>query len=157
MSSEVPRRPSGVPLIALVFRANRALQGDMTRRAKALGYDQAKSAHNAVFGTLSSEGSRSADMAARAGITRQSMGEVIRELVDLGVLEMKPDPADRRAKLVTYTAEGLRQAQLGAAHIADFEDRMIAELGQQGYEQLCAGLNKIVEVLNEEDHPELTS
>ena len=37
-------------------------------------------------------------MAARAGITKQSMGEVVRELVDLGVLEMVVDPTDRRAK-----------------------------------------------------------
>lgn len=151
MSSRVPRRPSRIPLIALVFRANRAMQSDMVHQAQTRGYGQAKAAHNAVFGTLPMEGARSADLAARAGITRQSMGEVIRELVDIGVLEMKPDPADRRAKLVTYTQEGLRQVQRGGEHIADFEDRMIAELGQEGYEQLRVGLHKIVEVLNKGD------
>ena len=34
------------------------------------------------------------------------MGEVIRDLVDLGILEMVPDPDDGRAKIVRYTAEG---------------------------------------------------
>ena len=52
-------------------------------------------------------------MAARAGITRQSMGEVIREMVDLGLLEMVADPDDRRAKLVRYTDAGLAVAQGG--------------------------------------------
>src|SRR5688500_606083 len=91
------------PLIALVDRANRALQADMVRIAHLRGHPEVKPAHNSVFGTLSAEGSRASDMAARAGITRQSMGEIIREMVDLGILEMRPDPEDRRAKLVTYT------------------------------------------------------
>ncbi len=67
------------------------------------GYPGIKHAHNSVFATLLLTGNRATDMADRAGITRQSMGEIIRELVGLGILEMKPDPDDRRAKLVTYT------------------------------------------------------
>ena len=144
MSSPGPQR---TPLIALVYRANRELQNDMVRYARAGGYDQAKPAHNAVFGTLPLGGARSADLAAKAGITRQSMGEVVRELVGLGVLEMKPDPDDRRAKLVTYTDEGLHQVRAGRAHILDFDDRMIAELGEDGYERLRHGLHTIVNVL----------
>lgn len=147
---DVPRRPSRIPLIALIHRANRELQADMVRQAHAHGYGQAKPAHNSVFGTLPLAGARTADLAARAGVTRQSMGEVVRELVDLGVLQMQPDPDDRRAKLVTYTEEGLAQVQKGSAHIADFEDRMIAELGEEGYEMLRTGLERIAEILQSE-------
>ena len=95
------------PLIALVDRANRAMQADMVRSAHREGYDMVKPSHNAVFGFLSApEGQRTVDLAQRAGITRQSMGEVVRDLVDLGILELVPDPTDGRAKLVLPTDRG---------------------------------------------------
>ncbi len=151
MSSRGSRVPSRTPLIALVDRANRALQHDMVRHARAAGYEQAKPAHNAVFGTLPLRGARTSDLAVRAGVTRQSMGEVVRELVDLGVVEMRPDPQDRRAKLVTYTEAGLEQVRSGTAHIVDFDERMVAELGEDGYERLREGLLAVVAVLGAED------
>jgi len=123
----------------------------MVRHAHVRGWMDAKFAHNSVFGTLGLEGARSADLAEKAGITRQSMGEIVRELVDLGILEMAPDPTDRRAKLVTYTEAGRQEVVEGFSHIVDFEERMVAELGEEGYEQLRAGLEKIVEVLGRDD------
>ena len=151
MSTHDSPAPSRTPLIALVYRANRELQQDMVRQARAAGYEQAKPAHNSVYGTLPLTGARTADLAARAGVTRQSMGEVVRELVDLGVLEMKPDPDDGRAKLVTYTEAGLQQVRAGRAHILDFDARMVAELGVEGYESLRRGLTMIGEVLRADD------
>jgi DNA-binding MarR family transcriptional regulator len=145
------RRPTRTPLIALVYRANRVLQADMVRQAQERGWDQAKPAHNSVFGTLGYEGARPAELAARAGITRQSMGEVIRDLVDLGILEMTPDPDDRRAKVVRYTESGLRETAEGGDHIVEVEERLIAALGPEAYENLRTGLEKVVELLATED------
>jgi len=141
------RRPTRTPLIALVFRANRSMQADMVSQARVRGWDRAKPSHNSVFGTLGYEGARPAERAARAGITRQSMGEVIRELVDFGILEMTPDPNDRRAKVVRYTELGLRETEEGGDHIVEFEERLIAVLGEAGYENLRTGLEKVVELL----------
>ena len=56
-------------------------------------------------------------------MTRQSMGEVIRDLVDIGILEMVPDPNDGRAKIVRYTTEGKRFASEGFRHLKDLEGR----------------------------------
>lgn len=94
-------------------------------------------------------GARSADLAARAGITRQSMGEVVRELVGMGVLEMTVDPDDARAKRVTYTRAGLQQVEAGRAYVADFDRRLIAELGEDGYQALRHGLDVVVGLLEE--------
>ena len=146
------RQPTRPPLISLVHQADRELQSDMVRHAHVRGWTDAKFAHTSVFGTLSFEGARTADLAVRAGITRQSMGEIVRELVELGILEMTPDPTDRRAKLVTYTEAGRQEVAEGFSHIVDLEERMVVELGEDGYEQLRAGLEKIVEVLR--SHPD---
>jgi DNA-binding MarR family transcriptional regulator len=146
MSSPIPF-PDRPPLIRLVDRANRAMQVNMVRQAHERGYPQVKQAHNAVFGNLGEGGARASDMAERSGMTRQSMGEIIRDLVALGVVEMRPDPTDRRAKLVTYTPAGLELVSGGYHFIIDQEERFVEEFGSQLYEQLRAALERITELV----------
>jgi DNA-binding MarR family transcriptional regulator len=144
-------RPTRKPLIALVDRANRALQADMVRWAHLQGFEAARFAHNAVFGHMPShQGARTVDLAERAGMTRQSMGEVVRDLVDLGIVEMVPDPADGRAKLVRFTDEGKTQASNGYRHIRDLEQRFQDELGED-YEAARRVLDRIVGILEQPD------
>ena len=149
MSRPDAPHPDRTPLIALVNRANRALQSDMVREAHRQGHPEVKYAHNAVFSTLNEPGARAIDMAARAGITRQSMGEIIREMVSLGILEMRPDPDDRRAKLVTYTKSGLEHARSGYQHIMDLEKRFADEFGDEEYEIVRSFLERLVPLLDE--------
>jgi DNA-binding MarR family transcriptional regulator len=147
MSSPLPR-PDHRPLIALVDRANRALQKDMVRAAHRAGHPEVKPAHNAVFATLQESGNRATDMATRAGITRQSMGEVVRDMVDLGILEMRPDPDDRRAKLVAYSEQGLEFARDGYQHIIDLEKRFAEEFGEEEYDVARDVLERLVPLLD---------
>jgi DNA-binding MarR family transcriptional regulator len=133
MSRAQRRRPKHKPLIALIDRANRVLQTEMVRKAHADGHAEVKTAHNSVFASLHGEGARAAEMAARAGITRQSMGEVIRDMVALDLLEMKADPNDGRAKVVTYSEHGLAVAWDGFEYLAELEERFEEEFGEQEY------------------------
>lgn len=137
------------PLLVLVERAHRALQQDMVRFAKESGYPDARPAHNAVFGRLPLKGARTSELAARAGVTRQSMGELVREMVDLGILQMTPDPQDRRAKLVTYTPAGLSQARRGRAHILALEQRFVEDFGAEEYQTARDALERLVDVLGD--------
>lgn len=123
------QRPGFEPFIALVDKCARVLRTDMLRNAHARGFSEIAGAHDAVFATLPPEGARAADMAARSGITRQSMGEVVRDMVRLGILEMVPDPSDRRAKIVQYTDYGKTVAQAGFDHILAVEDLLRDEFG----------------------------
>ena len=149
MSSPSSLRPDFVPLIALVHRLNRALQQDMVRTAHADGFTGLKNSHNAVFATLDAEGGRAADLAAQMGMTRQSMGEIIRELVELDIVTMQPDPADRRAKLVTWTEHGLAVARQGFGHILELEHQLAAEFGEERYAWLCDALARITAILED--------
>ena len=147
MSSAMPS-PDHKPLIALVDRLNRALQEEMVRNGHAAGYPELKPAHNALFGTLSaSRGSHTADMAAQFGITRQSMGEIVRDLAALGIVQMSVDPDDRRAKLVTYTDYGLEVARAGRRHIVAVEQRLADEIGEADYARVLEVLARITEVI----------
>ncbi len=146
--SSTPDLDERSPLIVLIDRANRAMQQHMVETGSQRGAIQgAKMSWNAVFGRLGFEGARASELAARAGITRQSMGEVIREMVDVGLLEMQPDPSDKRAKLVTYTEFGMEQARLGFHHILGLEQRFAEEFGEKEYAITRDVLERLVPLL----------
>ena len=135
------------PLIAIVDRATRLLSADMVRESHARGHTQLRPAHDPVFATLPSEGARASDMAQRAGITKQSMGEAIRDMVDLGLVEMQEDPTDRRAKLVRFTDAGHAVAQDGKRHMYALEQQWIEKFGEKEYETAREVLEGIVEMM----------
>jgi DNA-binding MarR family transcriptional regulator len=135
------------PLIAIVDRLLRLLTADLLRAQHARGNTQIRPAHDPVFATLPSAGARASDMAARAGITKQSMGEAIRDMVGMGLLEMKEDPADRRAKLVTYTDDGLEIAQGGKRHMYALEQQWKDKFGAENYEIAREVLEGIIEMM----------
>lgn len=146
--SRDPIRLDRSPFISLADKAARALRADMLEHAHLQGFTELTHAHNAVFATLPGEGgARAADMAVRAGITRQSMGEVIRDLVGLGIVEMTPDPDDRRAKVVGWTEYGLTVAKQGHEHLADLEQRFVDEFGEEDYEVARRVLERVREML----------
>lgn len=147
MSSDVSR-PVLEPIIALTEKAARALRNDMLDSSHRRGYTEIAPSHNAVFAVLPPEGSRAADMATRAGITRQSMGEVIRDMTRLGLVETVPDPADGRAKIVTFTAYGREIASAGFQHILALEERCRREFGAEDWETTRRVLARLRDLLS---------
>jgi DNA-binding MarR family transcriptional regulator len=151
--SSLPGGLDFLPFIAVVHRTNKALQTDMVEEAHRQGQLGIKQAHNAVFGTLHEEGMRAVDMAAQMGMTRQSMGEIIRDMVGLGILEMVPDPTDGRAKLVRFSEHGRDVAAQGFAHIRELEDRFVKEFGRKDWATARRVLRRVAEMLEADNAP----
>src|SRR5512142_217151 len=72
----------------------------------ARGFTDYRPTYQVVFQWCRPEGSRLTELAERAGITKQSMGEIIDVLVQRGYLERIPDPTDGRATLIRRTERG---------------------------------------------------
>src|SRR5258708_24317023 len=85
------------PLSVLLTAAERALASDLEDGLRAAGHDDLRAAHAQVFVALDMEGSRLTELAARAGMTKQAMGELVRYLEHHGYLAVEPDSRDRRA------------------------------------------------------------
>jgi DNA-binding MarR family transcriptional regulator len=64
--------------------------------------------HTLVFAHLDREGTRPAEIARRAGVSRQAVGQTVAQMKDLGLVKLTPDPTNRRARLVQPTAKGRR-------------------------------------------------
>ena len=79
------------------------------------GFPQ-KPSHSAVFAQIRAEGSRLTELARGANMTPQAMGELVDELEALGYVERRPDPTDRRAKLIVLTLARPRVHRRGHRH-----------------------------------------
>jgi DNA-binding MarR family transcriptional regulator len=125
-----------LPLLALVEQADRALVADLVSAAAERGFPEIRVSHNAVFATLEPDGSRVSEMAARAGITKQSLAAIVKDLERAGLVAVSPDPADGRAKVVKYTDRGLQCARGGAGYLREVEDNLATVIGRDRLDDL---------------------
>lgn len=90
-----------------------------------------------------------AGIARAMGITRQSVQRIADLLVERGLAEYLPNPAHRRAKLVTPTSAG-RAAVTGIdpAHAA-FARRLADAVGEEGLAATLAAMRQLSAVLDE--------
>jgi DNA-binding MarR family transcriptional regulator len=100
--------------------------------------------HGAVIANIDKAGTRPSVLAARAGMTRPAMGELIDELEDLGYVARIPDPEDRRAKLITPTGKTVARQKLARQVNAEIEVAYRARLGDNRYRALRRALAELV-------------
>ena len=116
------------PHLGVLFeRGRRLLNHALLERFRAAGFGDLRDGHGPLFAFLPADGARVTKLAERARVTKQSMGELVTELESLGYVQRTPDLADRRAKLVRFTAKGRRAARIGVKAAAA-QERAWAEL-----------------------------
>ena len=121
MSSDLPHT-TALPFIRLLNEAFDAFSSELYRRAHASGYTDIRPGHGCVFGNIDPDGSRLTEIAERALMTKQSVGEVATDLERLGYVERVPDPTDGRAKIIRLTDRG-REAQAVGRELIDEVER----------------------------------
>jgi DNA-binding MarR family transcriptional regulator len=129
--------------VAMLGRAYSLLGFQIVDGVVGAGYPQ-KPSHSAVFAQIRPEGNRLTELAKGANMTPQAMGELVDELEQLGYVTRKPDPTDRRAKLITLTKRGEACIQAGISTIQGIESRIDDALGPRGHAQLRALLTKVL-------------
>ncbi len=130
--------------VAMLGRAYSLLGFRIVDGVVGAGYPQ-KPKHSAVFAQIDPAGSRLTQLAARAKMTPQAMGEVVDELEELGYVVRRPDPSDRRAKLIVLTKRGQDCVAAGLETIDGIEERMTEILGAEGHRRLRGLLAKLLE------------
>jgi DNA-binding MarR family transcriptional regulator len=112
-----------------------SLQDELFARLAEAGYDDLQPRHGAVLAYLDEDGIRATDLSRLSGRHKQIVGRMIDELESLGYVERRPDPKDRRAKLIFPTVRGLEQIRLEDEIVADIEARHADALGGRTYAQ----------------------
>ena len=130
--------------VSMLGRAYSLLGFQIVDGVVGAGFPQ-KPSHSAVFAQIKPEGSRLTDLARGANMTPQAMGELVDELEQMEYLVRRPDPTDRRAKLIVLTDKGHACIAAGIATIHNLEDKVKAILGERGHRQLHRLLQKLLD------------
>jgi DNA-binding MarR family transcriptional regulator len=121
-----------ITLIALFRETAGLMVEELVERLHAAGYRDHTAAHHPVFENIDREGTRLTVLAARAGMTHQSMGELVQTLERRGYLERRPDPFDGRATLVLLTSHGRQAVRRAIAEIAEIEAAWLERFRRAG-------------------------
>jgi DNA-binding MarR family transcriptional regulator len=120
---------SRITLPALMDLAVEAMYADFRNLLEEAAITDVRPTHGCVFRFIRGDGMRLTELASRAGLTKQSVGEIVDDLANLGYLERYPDPTDRRAKLIRLTAKGLETQRIGFSLFTKLEEHWAATFG----------------------------
>jgi len=101
---------------------------------------QISAAHIHVTRHLDLQGTRLTDLAQKAGMSKQAMGDLVDQCEAWGLVTREPDPRDARARLVQFTPTGLLWLQAFKEAVAQAEREFRQEVGQDVATVVAIGL-----------------
>ncbi len=104
------------------------------------GHPQARISHISLTRNLDVDGTRVSELARRAGMTKQAMGELVNQCAALGLVVTSVDPSDKRARIVTFTPDGLVWLQAFRQAVDRAEREMREEVGAMAMDVLRGAL-----------------
>ncbi|MEV7929691.1 MarR family transcriptional regulator [Kitasatospora sp. NPDC088264] len=113
------------------------------------GFDDIQPRAGAVLAYLRTDGIRASELARASGQHKQVIGTLVDDLERLGYVERRPDPADRRAKLIHPTERGLLQMEAAAAIMRSIEERHAKALGAREYAAFKTALHHVADLQRE--------
>ncbi len=137
--------------IGLLLRRSRAISARLAREL----HPELDGAAYGLLALLQDTGPlRASTLVTRLGLDKSTVSRQIASLVDLGLVDRAPDPADGRAQVLTASAEGsarlsrIREARRARweSDLADWPQDDVARLGE-----LLARLNRLGEAREAEE------
>jgi DNA-binding MarR family transcriptional regulator len=132
---------------ALVSIVSLELRQRVTAALAAAGFDDYRPSHQPLLQWLGPDGDRVSDLAQHAGMTRQSMAELVDYLEAHGYIERVPDPSDRRAVLVRRTERGWMVNRTARRVIEETQAEWTRALGRKEFDQLLGHLRRLAGVI----------
>ncbi len=106
----------------------------------AKGWPSITRAQSLVFVNIGEGVTRPSEIATRIGVTRQAIHQTLNELIELGYLELEPDPTDKRAKVIRYTEKGGRLGLDALAALKVVEEELAKRIGKAAMDAMRQAL-----------------
>jgi DNA-binding MarR family transcriptional regulator len=120
MEAHFPARP----LIGLLLRLlHQHYSEDIHAALVAAGFGDIRPTHANVFPFVPVEGITVTELAQLARVRKQTMAEAVEQLERMGYVERRPNPRDRRSRLVFLTERGASVKPVTHATAARVEER----------------------------------
>src|SRR6266567_1984137 len=130
-------------IIELLFFAYRDFVGDADHELEAFGFGRAH--HRVMHFVCRYPGLKVADLLDVLRITKQSLGRVLKQLLDEGYIVQKTGNNDRRQRLLYATAKGEALVGKLAGLQTDRINRAVEEIGPAGAEAVRQFLRAMID------------
>ncbi len=129
-------------LLRLVSTASTAIGTSLFTALALEGYS-VRPAHVPVFAGLDPTGTNISTLATRAGISRQAMSGLVRDVESAGYVRTTPDPSDKRALVVELTELGAEFCDTAVDLSIELAQQWRLKLGSERFEALLDDLRAI--------------
>ena len=143
------KEEKGVNFAPALAAASRALTATMMAKVASCGFKDMTPAFASLMPLLDATGARPTTLAQRAGITKQAMSQLVRELETRGYVEQVPDSTDTRAKIVRLTKRGVALHAASAEVRLELQSVALAKLGKSRVSRLRRDLQELAAALEE--------
>jgi DNA-binding MarR family transcriptional regulator len=135
----------------LLVQMTRLFRKDLfARLSDQAGLAGIRPSHLHVFANMVGGGRRLTELADAASMSLSSMQELVDDLERRGIVERRPDPSDRRAKLIVLTDKGLAALAPAGSIIEGLERDYADRIGDERFEAMCLALNALIDDLLED-------
>jgi DNA-binding MarR family transcriptional regulator len=146
MSRQAADAFEGPTTVSLLDAVLTRLGGEIIATLHNAGFTDARPIHGRVMSQLhGGEGRRLVDLAESAGMTAQAMGQLLDRLEAQGYVERRPDPTDRRAKLIHMSKKGEAGGAATRDAVVRQEESLREVLGAEAYVELRRTLQTLIE------------
>jgi DNA-binding MarR family transcriptional regulator len=147
MNDRLPSRP----LLGLLLRlVHQYYAQEVDAALRAAGFADIRPPHSNVFPFVPAEGIQVSELAQLAHVRKQTMAQAVEQLERAGYVERRPDPHDRRARLVFLTLRGESVRPVAVAAGRRAEERWAKLVGPDEIEDLRASLLALLAKLRSE-------
>ena len=95
------------------------------------------------------EGTPSTQLGPNMGMESTSLSRSLNKLEDLGVIERKPDPVDKRKSIIHITEAGLKSREIAKNVVLEFNNKVFAKCNDEELSVFFNVLKKINKVIAE--------
>ena len=143
------------PHLALLLRlTSQHYAQEVDAALRAAGFADIRPAHANIFPFVPPEGIQVSELARLARVRKQTTAEAVAQLERFGYVERRPDPNDRRARLVFLTAKGREVGPVAVAAGRRVDARWAELTSREEIESLRASLQRLLTQLRNEPVPE---
>lgn len=140
-------------LSRIVHNLRMHLSGRLIGKMHTMGYPSCSFQHTAVFANIDLEGTNIVTLADRANISKQAMSKLVKDIEEMGYVEIVKDPKDSRAVLVMLTdlgAELIINIQTGIRELREEVENVIGKGKVETFLEIATDINNYFE----KDRPE---
>lgn len=131
-------------LLRKLLRVYKFLNEHTIRKLNERGHTDLRPAFTALLGQLDSEGTRLGALAARMGVSRQAVSQLLVPIEAAGFVTRVSDPKDQRGVIVRFTPKGRRTLADAVEVMADIDGELARALGEREVAKLKQLLDRLI-------------